>query len=514
MPIELDADAVAADYEALKRDGAALHHEDYQVNRDFYKGGRDALAYLTKHDRETAEAWGRRSERLVGANVIRPIVDKIASAEYGEPAKRTFGKGDEGAALAEEFDAAVSARLLHTSRSLTARQRGIDGTAILHLYWDDVAKVIRWKHEKPEDVCPVILDDWERLDAVIVDRGAATARRVLYFFDDTYPDQGKGAYQPSQGDRPAMSQGADEPERRIVEVYTPMDFGVYVVARGDRGWEKERRLDDPSKSIPYGCIPFVFFNGQRLVGDFFGYSQERGLVELNKAINHGLSSLAEVINMQAFSLLVIQGATNLPTDEKGRPTVGIGSSTFLNVDAEGRVYFADPSPKIAECIQHIDRMVELAFECGRVPLSVVQPQQSHAESAAARQLQFLPLIDVVKELQTYDALSEFQFAARALLIARRMAGGADDLAGVEEELAGFGVQYSENYYPMDEPTKLEIYQTRRDLGLEGRSDQLGQEHPDLDAEEIAELADRIDEEQNQAERQGAFGAKARVPTAG
>ncbi|HUU33627.1 MAG TPA: hypothetical protein VMW48_06160, partial [Vicinamibacterales bacterium] len=482
---------------------ARLHHENYPVARDFYDGGPAALKHITKHDREEDDHWALRRTRLAGVGLTGVVVDKIVTAEYGEAAARSFGENE---ALGDEFAAAIDTRRLHPSRVLTARQRAVDGCAVLNLYWDEASGRVRWKHELPEHVLPIVLDDWERLDAVIIDR-----RRNATAGGGTAVSTARGGGRIDEGGGARLLPAATDLTYEV-EVYTPTESGRLQVNRkaGEAkftGATVVARDDGADELRSYGCIPLVFFNGRRLVGDVLGKSLTRGVVELNRAANEAISTVGEVVRIQGFSLLVIQGALqNVPTDEHGRSRLSLGEASFVNIDAEGKVYFADPNPKIADALAYIAALVEWALATGRVPTAVVQPQQAHAESAASRSIQFLPLIDLINELETFDAESEFDFAAKALTIARRVgAGKAVDEQQVRDELADFKVDFSEDFYPVDDESKYQVYTMRRELALEGRTGQLRREHPDLDDDALAALAEEIDADEAKRAETSAFG---------
>lgn len=500
----LTVETIVANLKAFMDAASKLHREDYPTNRDYYYGGKQALRHISKHRREEDAEWVQRRARLIGVNVCGVIVDKLVSAQYGTAATRSFDND----ALADEFAEAVPADVLHRSRIDTARQRAIDGVAILHLYWDAEAERVAWKHELPEHFFPIVMGDYDRIDAVIIDRSgrAGSGGRIRYFADDTYPDKAQGQYNPAAGDRPADTTTTQLEGTRIIEVYTPTESAVVKVTIGSKGAIDRAKVVEQEagvEQIEFGCLPFMLWNGKRLVGDLFGSSAIHGVTEINAAVNRELSNLDQIIDVQTFSLLVIQGSIpNLPTDAKGFPRLDVGTDSFLMLDEQGKVYYADPNPKISETLEVINALVELAMSAGRVPMVVVQPQQAHAESGISRQIQFLPLIDLITELETLDLRSEREFAARALLIQRRMSGQAEmTLAAVEEAMAGFKVDWSENFYPTDEATRLEVYQMRRDLDLESRRQQVKRENPDLDDEAIDLLIEEIDAEKDaEAER--------------
>ena len=109
-------------------------------------------------------------------------------------------------------------------------------------------------------------------------------------------------------------------------------------------------------------------------------------------------------------------------------------------------------------------------------------------------------------VETFDAESEFDFAAKALTIARRIgAGKAVDEQQVRDELADFKVDWSEDFYPVDDESKYQVYTMRRELALEGRTGQLRREHPDLDDDALAALAEEIDADEAKRSETSAFG---------
>lgn len=471
--MKLTTEGIWNDLAAWKREARRLHHEPYALYRDFYTGGDRPLAYLRKNSRESDEHWLERLGRLVGANYCAPIVNKPVQAEYGGRVRRTVGDAD----LQARLDAIARANALHTFQLKTARQRAIDGTAIVQVFWDPAIVSIpsipsrmdsmdkmdgmdaavggvRLKHVLPEHFFPIVLDDHERLDAVIIDRGGDVAR-------------------PPSAESPPPR--AAVPHR--VEIYTADDIAVY---------EDGARVNGP---MGYGALPFVVFNGRRLVGDVFGHSMLRGIAELNHALNESLNNVLEILRFQAFSLLVIQGGLHgLPLDADGRPKLAVGEAGFLNLDAEGRVYFADPNPKIGEVLAVIDRLIGMMYETGSIPMAVVQPQQAHAESAASRQVQFLPLVDLVEELITFDTDSERDLIEKALLVDATHRSGPVRLDEVRRRLGRVEIEFPRTFLPVDEAARFELLRAKREAGLLTRRRMLAAVHPELSEEELEALA--------------------------
>jgi len=448
--VNLTTEAIWSDLDAWKDAARQLHHEPYELYRDFYIGGDRPLAHIRKNSRESDEHWLERIGRLVGANYCAPIVNKPVQAEYGRGVQRLVADAE----LQARLDTIARANAIHTFQTRTARQRAIDGAAIVQLYWDAAAGGVRLKHILPEHFFPVVTDDWGRLDAVIIDRS------------------GTQAAQSWEGSSSAR-----------VEIYTPDDIAIY---------EDGVRVNDPAGLRPwerpaqYGVLPFVVFNGRRLVGDVLGTSMLRGIAELNHALNESLNNVLEILRFQAFSLLVIQGGLHgLPLDADGRPKLAIGEAGFLNIDSDGRVYFADPNPKIGEVLAVIERLVRMMYETGSIPVSVVQPQQSHAESAASRQIQFMPLVDLVEELVTFDTESERELVEKALLLDQVHGAGPTTIEAVRERAGAIEIAYPRHILPVDEAARFELLRAKHEAGVLTFHELLRAEHPDLSEEELA-----------------------------
>ena len=481
--MNLTTDAIWADLDAWKQRARALHHEPYALYRDFYLGGDRPLRYMKKNSRESDEHWLERLGRLVGANYCAPIVNKPVQAEYGGRVRRSVGDPE----LQARLDAIARGNALHTFQLTTARQRAIDGTAVVQLYWTTAEGGgrrgegrggVRLKHILPEHFFPVVTDDSSHIDAVIIDRSEPITDRSPH-----------GVF--SSSARP--SNLVPPPSR--VEIYTADDIAVY---------EDGKRINDPEglrfweRPARYGCLPFVVFNGRRLVGDVLGTSMLRGIAELNHALNESINNVLEILRFQAFSLLVIQGGLHgLPTDADGRPKLAIGEAGFLNIDADGRVYFADPNPKISEVLAVIDRLVAMMYETGSVPMAVVQPQQSHAESAASRQVQFMPLVDLVEELKTFDLECERELIEKALLLDHIHRVGPTTLDAVRERLGKLQIEFPRTFLPVDDAARFELMNAKREAGLLTRRMVLEAEHSEMSEEELEALISEIGGESHQ-----------------
>jgi hypothetical protein len=171
-----------------------------------------------------------------------------------------------------------------------------------------------------------------------------------------------------------------------------------------------------------------------------------------------------------------------------------GYDKFLMLGEGGHAAYADPNPKIEEMLAVLDRVIGVMYEVGSVPVAAVQPQQSHAESAVSRQIQFMPLRDIVKELQTQDLESERELIAKSLLLHRMHTEGGGTYEQVLDDLDRLEIQYPEHYHAIDEQARVQLYMARREARLESRRMQLRREHPEMDEPAIEALIEQIDHE--------------------
>jgi len=156
------------------------------------------------------------------------------------------------------------------------------------------------------------------------------------------------------------------------------------------------------------------------------------------------------------------------------------------------VYFADPNPKISEVLAVIERLIGMMYETGSVPVAVVQPQQSHAESAASRQIQFMPLVDLVEELITHDTESERELIEKMLLIDAFHRSGPTGLGEVRERMGKVEIAFQRTFLPVDEAARFELLRAKREAGLLNRRMMLAAEHPEMSEGELDTLLEEIE----------------------
>jgi len=132
-----------------------------------------------------------------------------------------------------------------------------------------------------------------------------------------------------------------------------------------------------------------------------------------------------------------------------------------------------------------------------VPMAVVQPQQSHAESAASRQVQFMPLVDLVEELKTFDLASERELIEKALLLDHIHRVGPTTVDALRDRLGKVQVEFPKTFLPVDDAARFALMQARREAGLLTRRMMLLAEHPELGDEELDALIEEIGQESDE-----------------
>ncbi len=143
----------------------------------------------------------------------------------------------------------------------------------------------------------------------------------------------------------------------------------------------------------------------------------------------------------------------------------------------------------------------MMYETGSVPIAVVQPQQSHAESAASRQIQFMPLLDLVEELITFDLDSERDLVEKMLLVDTVHRVGPVGLEELRRRVGRVEIVFPRTYLPIDEAARFELLRAKRDAGLLTRRMLLAAEHPEMSEGELEGLEAELERQARRVTRE-------------
>ena len=366
--------------EQLKEQTDAQRREEYRTLLDFYEGGRAALQerYVKKHYREEDEAWLARRMQLRGLNICRGIPEKIRDGLYGGKVKRSCADAEMNARLTEIY----AENQFDTVASGIALEASILGSHLVGPYYDERLGRVAFRTRYLGDCYPWVNEqNAERLEALLVE----------VVIDDLFTGE-------------SYLRG---------EIYTPEEIGIFR-AEDSRSeyWELDRGYHpDGEMGNPYGIIPWVHFRGRvpAQAGDWWGLSDIRDVVEVNKFVNELLSIADKNAHDQGWSQLVL---VNFPDDVE---TVNVGSARAIRTGEGGDAKYIVPDLKVAEFVELIERLYRWSHETAMVPLAAVRTSET-AKSGVALVMEFKPLIDLVKERAKRFRACEIELMKQTALV--------------------------------------------------------------------------------------------------
>jgi hypothetical protein len=377
---DLTVEMVREVREQLKNQAEALRKEEYRTLLDFYEGGEAPLSeeYIKRHYREEEEAWLARRVSLRGLNITRAIPDRIRDALYGRKVERTCSDPANDARLKTIY----GQNHFDTVADQIALEASILGSHIVGPYYDERLGRVAFRTRYLGDVYPWVSEqNADVLEALLVE----------VVIDDLF--------------------SAESFLR--TEIYTPWETGVFQAANSQAGyWELDRSFHpDGDLTNPYGVIPWVHFRGRSPAqsGDWFGLSDIRDVVEVNKFVNELLSIADKNAHDQGWSQLVL---INFPDDVE---KVSVGTSKAIRTGEGGDAKYIVPDLKIGEFLKLIDRVYGWAYESAMVPLAAVRTS-TQARSGVALQIELKPLLDLVAEREKRYRVNEIELMKMTLLV--------------------------------------------------------------------------------------------------
>ena len=364
----------------LKRQADSLRREEYRMLLDFYEGGRAPLSeeYVKKHYREEDDAWLGRRSKLRGLNITRSIPERIRDAMYARAVERTCEDPDLDARLKDiyaqnNFDAVANQIALEAS---------ILGSHLVGPYFDERLGRVAFRTRYLGDVYPWVSEEnADALDALLVE----------VVIDDLFSGE----------------------SFLRAEIYTPEETGVFLAADSRASfWELDRRHHpDGDLTNPYGVIPWVHFRGRcpAQAGDWFGLSDIRDVVEVNKFINELLSIADKNAHDQGWSQLVL---INFHDDVE---KVRVGSTKAIRTGEGGDAKYIVPDLKIDDFLALIEKLYLWAHESAMVPMAAIRTS-SEAKSGVALEIELKPLLDLVAEREKRYRANEIELMKLTALV--------------------------------------------------------------------------------------------------
>ncbi|HUU42383.1 MAG TPA: hypothetical protein VMX57_01300, partial [Planctomycetota bacterium] len=197
------------------------------------------------------------------------------------------------------------------------------------------------------------------------------------------------------------------------EIYTPWETGIFTAADSrTSSWELDRSFHpDGDLTNPYGVIPWVHFRGRSPAqsGDWFGLSDIRDIVEVNRFVNELLSIADKNAHDQGWSQLVL---INFPDDVE---KVSVGTSKAIRTGEGGDAKYIVPDLKIHDFLELIDRLYAWAYESAMIPLAAIRTS-TQAKSGLALEIELKPLLDLVREREKRYRQHEIALMKMTLLV--------------------------------------------------------------------------------------------------
>ena len=424
---DLTVEMVREVREQLKTQADALRKEEYRTLLDFYEGGGAPLSdeYVRRHYREEEDAWLARRLNLRGLNITRAVPERIRDALYGRKIERTCQDPQQDARLKTVYEE----NRFDGIANQIALEASILGSHVVGPYWDERLGRVAFRTRYLGDVYPWVSEqNADVLEAMLVE----------VVIDDLFTGE----------------------SFLRAEIYTPHETGIFIAADSRTSyWELDRSFHpDGDLTNPYGVIPWVHFRGRTPAqsGDWFGLSDIRDVVEVNKFINELLSIADKNAHDQGWSQLVL---INFPDDVE---KVSVGTSKAIRTGEGGDAKYIVPDLKIADFLDLIDRLYAWAYEGAMVPLAAIRTS-SQAKSGIALEIELKPLLDLVREREVRYRRNEIELMKLTLLVDTAHREGRsftpeearEFLSGVESD-----VQFRGSFLPEDASDELE-----RDLKL-------------------------------------------------
>jgi hypothetical protein len=274
--------------------------------------------------------------------------------------------------------------------------------------------------------------------------------------------------------RSSPSQGA---EVAVEESWTATEM---VISVGD--WEVVRTLN------PYGFIPFVHIPNARPANEFWGVSDLKDVIPLNRELNERMSDVADVIRFHSDPPVIFKGVTE-------HSNLAVGPGTVWDVPEGAEVELLEWRGQTPAVQDHLDRVMRALHDVAETPKTAFG-DAGRLLSGVALETELQPLIQkTLRKRAWWNA--GLRHRNRCILRIAELKG-----------LGSFAPYRSRIIWPPLLPTDGEA-EVRNNVslvaaGLRSRRtamDRLGEESPE------AELG-RIDEEVRHGDPGGTAGAAA------
>ena len=323
-------------------------------------GDRERLRHYAEYlDFYNGKQWPKaRSGRTnLVVNYARTIVDKSVSYLLGQGINFSVPRepGPEGDARAAGAEALLYR--LYEENDLdavdvqAATNGAILGDTVYKLFWDASQKRIRIVNQDPFAFFPRWAEDdvATLLSASVVYR--LSPEEVARRWGGGETGRGHARGHVHGGDTRNILPVAPSPTLLvpIVETWTPSEL---VIVAGDKELFRGANV--------YGFIPFVHIPNARPANQFWGVSDLKDLIPLNRELNERMSDMADIIRFHADPPVVFKGITE-------HTSLAVGPGTVWDVPEGAEVSLLEWRGQQPAVHLHLERVLRALHDVAETP---------------------------------------------------------------------------------------------------------------------------------------------------
>ena len=335
----------------------------------------------------------------VQANYARVFVRKAASYLFPEPVAVTVAPPDDtpdAAAVAEQLHAALT--LVRTDNDLdaadlaTAVDAAVLGDGCFKVTWDA-------RRARPR-IVPV---DVQRLFVATEPDDVRRARLVRDVRTMT-PDDIENAYGLARLDLP------DAERLEVAECWT-----------ADAYWLEIGGAPTAARPNPYGFIPYLIFPNTPRPHAFWGLSDLADIIDVNRALDRRLSTLAALLELSGNPVTVLENVT-------GAAGINVAPGAVWEVPENAKAYVLEllGSGTVDQHLRAIEALYRIMDDLSEMP-RMSFGDAGQARSGVALQIQLQPVVQKIRRKRlVWDGVVTRRARYALALMARF---GTLDLAG-------------------------------------------------------------------------------------
>lgn len=420
----------------------------YDKHEAFYIGGAGkntdprTIEWLWKHAAESPVAWTERQRRYTHWGYTGTIGGALVASLTGDTIIREIGKPESREQMA--LEEVLKQSRWDSGQRMIGQSVVVAGDAFVNINFSTALNRLRLLPVDPGNVFVEVHEDDPTIEKTLVEVRPVDA----------------------EGKKIKAWVWQDEQVMLVDQDGRPYDLPWPKVSR--EGWHTN----------PYGVIPYVHYRGLPMIGEYWGISPIRDVVELNELLNNRASQSDRVCLMQAHKQLVVSDSATL--GEK----LTFGESNALVLGSEGKAELLGSNPEGITVLEgSLLALVERMFEIGGVPISIIRG--GSASSGLQLMIEYRRMEEIVNDLKIEYAAAEGEVIRRLCRIGR--------VHGLPfPENPEVAIDMHTRVVPPDKEADFQRDLLMLNSGLMTRKDFLTKHRPDIPEEQIdaylAELA--------------------------